>query len=199
MATAGDILLLIAQSLWLMLPAYLSNMAPVFVGGGRPIDNGKTWSDGRRILGDGKTWRGIILGPVVGSVVFLLASLYLLPTIFASLDLRPYGTWSWTLFFAYAMGLGALVGDATESFFKRRRGIDRGRPWPVFDQLDFLAGAWAFGLLASLIAQAAGYPGSWFLTTFSTANLVVLLILTPGLHLLVNFIGWKIGKKNVPW
>jgi CDP-2,3-bis-(O-geranylgeranyl)-sn-glycerol synthase len=99
------------------------------------------------------------------------------------------------------MGVGALAGDATESFFKRRRGIERGRPWPGFDQLDFLVGAWVFAILASFLAQGLGFRGNWFSSpsAFTPLRLVILAVLTPGLHLLVNFIGWKIGKKNVPW
>ncbi|HUU07508.1 MAG TPA: CDP-archaeol synthase, partial [Thermoplasmata archaeon] len=42
--------------LWLMLPALIPNPAAVLVGGGTPMDLGRTWR-GRRVLGDGKTWR----------------------------------------------------------------------------------------------------------------------------------------------
>ena len=36
----------------------------VIVGGGKPIDGGKLFRDGRRITGDHKTWRGLTLGPL---------------------------------------------------------------------------------------------------------------------------------------
>jgi CDP-2,3-bis-(O-geranylgeranyl)-sn-glycerol synthase len=42
------------------------------------------------------------------------------------------------------MGLGTAVGDAVKSFFKRRVGIAPGASWPVFDQIDFLLGAYLF-------------------------------------------------------
>ena len=42
------------------------------------------------------------------------------------------------------MGLGAGVGDAVKSFFKRRVGIAPGSSWLFFDQLDFFVGAYAF-------------------------------------------------------
>jgi CDP-2,3-bis-(O-geranylgeranyl)-sn-glycerol synthase len=42
------------------------------------------------------------------------------------------------------MGVGAGVGDAVKSFFKRRIDIEPGASWPVFDQLDFFLGAYLF-------------------------------------------------------
>ncbi len=59
---------IIIQALWLVLPAYIANASALLVGGGTPIDFGKNWKDGKRILGDGKTWRGLITGAVVGMI-----------------------------------------------------------------------------------------------------------------------------------
>ena len=50
------------------LPAYIANMAPVFLGGGPPMDGGRLWKDGKRILGPGKTWRGFFGGIFAGSL-----------------------------------------------------------------------------------------------------------------------------------
>ena len=63
----AGLVLTVLSALWLFLPAYVSNMMPVFVGGGRPIDGGRAWRDGRRMLGDGKTWRGLLLAPLVAT------------------------------------------------------------------------------------------------------------------------------------
>ncbi|HDS59894.1 MAG TPA: CDP-archaeol synthase, partial [Thermoplasmatales archaeon] len=41
------------EAVWLVLPAYLANASAVVLGGGTPIDFGKTWRD-KRLLGDGK-------------------------------------------------------------------------------------------------------------------------------------------------
>ncbi|MDD1705711.1 MAG: CDP-archaeol synthase, partial [Methanoregulaceae archaeon] len=45
-----------------MMPAYVPNPVAAFLGGGRPIDGGNNFRDGRRIFGDGKTWRGFGAG-----------------------------------------------------------------------------------------------------------------------------------------
>ncbi len=56
----------IVIAFWAMLPAYVPNNAAVLAGGGRPIDGGRTW-DGKRVLGDGKTWRGTLRVSLRGS------------------------------------------------------------------------------------------------------------------------------------
>ena len=50
------------SAFWIMLPAYLPNPVAAIFGGGTPIDLGKNFSDGKRVLGDGKTYRGLIFG-----------------------------------------------------------------------------------------------------------------------------------------
>lgn len=189
----------VLTALWLMLPAFLANMAPVFVGGGAPIDGGRLWRDGKPILGPGKTWRGLLLAPLLAAFLTWLLRLAAHARPWA--DYQPWTDWgpdyAWFLI-AYALGFGALVGDALKSFFKRRRGIERGQKWPFFDQLDFVVGAIVMSFVASLLVQAFGYP-NWWLSAFTWPRVLVLLVLTPGLHLAVNWIGWKLGLKNVPW
>ena len=184
----------ILTALWLMLPAYLSNMLPVVVGGGPPIDLGRTWRDGKRILGDGKTWRGLLLAPLLAAgITFLLQWLVDHTAWGRDHGFPGWGAWPTWFVLAYAMGLGALTGDALESFVKRRTGRDRGERWFPFDQLDFILGALLFALVAMLAM------GESFLALFTPARLAVILLLTPALHLGVNWIGYRLGLKDVPW
>jgi len=60
---------LLILAMWLMMPAYIANPAAALLGGGRPIDMGKNFTDNKRILGDGKTVRGFILGSLCGAIV----------------------------------------------------------------------------------------------------------------------------------
>lgn len=191
MGLAADLVIIALSALWLMLPAYLSNMLPVFVGGGMPIDLRKTMKDGKRILGDGKTWRALIFAPLLAAfLTFPLQWLTQNTAWGTSFGFPGWGSgWRWFVL-AYLMGLGALVGDAVESFIKRRTGRDRGEKWFPWDQLDFIIGALVFGLLAM--------PGH-FVTLFTPERLLVILLLTPVLHLGVNYLGYKLGLKEVPW
>lgn len=189
----------ILTALWLMLPAYLANMLPVFVGGGTPIDFGRSWKDGKRILGNGKTWRGLLLAPLLAAI--LTGALQWLADNTAwgrDYGFPGWGAWPWWFLLAYMMGFGALAGDAIESFFKRRTGRDRGAPWFPFDQLDFVVGALLFGGLTGFILGLTG-AGDAFDASFTWPRLLVIVLLTPALHLLVNYIGYKIGAKDVPW
>lgn len=192
--------LLVARSLWLMLPAYLANMGATIVGGGPPIDGRRTWSDGRRILGDGKTWGGIVWSPLLS--LGLTALLRLL----AGVDpLRAWGVSTWGptpgwIALAYGLALGALVGDAAASFVKRRIGRERGAPWPGPDQLDFVVGGLAGGLAGGAVAALVDPTlGNLFLAEFTLPRVAVIVVATPALHLLVNYIGWRLGVKDVPW
>lgn len=132
--------------LYFFLPAYVANMSPVLVHGhfeslAVPIDAGRTWR-GKRILGDHKTWRGILSGVVAGVLVYELQRLAYAAGWLESSALLDYG--AHPVMPGVLMGLGTGVGDAVKSFFKRRVGIAPGGSWLVFDQIDFFIGAYAF-------------------------------------------------------
>lgn len=176
---------LVVVAFWTMLPAYVPNNAAVLAGGGRPIDGGRTWGD-RRLLGDGKTWRGTAAGTLAGVVVALACTAVAAPassTLGVSLPTFPLPA-------AVGLAFGAMVGDIAASFLKRRSGRQRGAAFPGLDQLDFVVGALVF---------AAAFDLPWFLETFSLPVLAVVLILTPILHVTTNVVAYFLGVKNEPW
>ncbi|MDD1730477.1 MAG: CDP-2,3-bis-(O-geranylgeranyl)-sn-glycerol synthase [Methanospirillum sp.] len=166
-----------------MLPAYVPNSAAAAVGGGMPIDLGKTRSDGTRLFGDGKTIRGFFGGVACGC---LIGGLQIIAQGSSALSFLPQHTPLSVILLA----TGALVGDMVKSFFKRRAGIERGASWPFVDQYDFVAGAFAF-----LIIGAPAFA----LSSLTLPVILTILILTPVLHRVVNIIGYKLGVKDVPW
>ena len=170
---------------WLMLPAYLPNNCAVIFGGGTPLDLGRTFKDGRRIMGDGKTIRGTIAGIACG----ILAGL-LLNHIAPHLGLPAFGSGVGQLPILLGLSLGSMLGDIIASFFKRRLGLKRGAPLFIIDQLDFVFGSW---LLTFLLAPV------WFGKNFTPLILLTVLIITPILHRLTNIIGYRIGAKREPW
>lgn len=186
----------VVQGLWAILPAYASNMLATIVGGGPPVDGGRDLRDGRRILGDGKTWRAVILAPALAGL--LGVGLHVLAP-HVGMGVTGFGDIAaWAFVNAYALGLGALVGDMGASFVKRRLGKERGERWLGPDQYDFIAGALVLAFLISLItAPIVGHV--WFLEAFTLGPLLAIVILTPALHLIVNGIGYLIGVKEVPW
>ena len=180
-----DVFAVVATAVWAMFPAYIPNNAAVLAGGGQPIDGGRTLGD-RRLLGDGKTWRGTAVGWAAGAVLaFGLNELNGGASDLLGVSLPEFPT-----AIIFALPLGAMLGDIGASFLKRRTGRERGAPFPVVDQLDFVAGTLLLGAIAS--------PG-WFFETFTLPVLAVVLVLTPLLHVLTNAVAYLIGVKDEPW
>ena len=179
--------------LWIMMPAYLSNTFAVITGGKYPIDQGKLHSDGNRILGDGKTWSGLIGGTIGGMLIGYLQINYGEIVIEALANTKSYDFWGErSLLIIFLLSFGALLGDMTASFFKRRSKLNRGDKSPILDMFDFIGMA----LFLTLIFDY-DWLKSWILDGY--VPLFTLLIATPVLHRGVNIIGYKIGIKNEPW
>lgn len=180
-----DWVAVVAGALWAMLPAYVPNNAAVLFGGGPPLDGGRTLG-GRRLLGDGKTWRGTAAG--IGAGIAIAGVLNLVrPVVAAALAVTLVG-----FPFVAALGLaaGAMLGDVVASFLKRRLDRKRGAAFPGLDQLDFVVGALVF---AGLFAPA------WTRAAFPLPALAVVAVATPLLHLGTNAGAYVVGLKSEPW
>lgn len=172
------------ETLWLafliFLPAGAANATPVFANKipilrnwKTPLDFGMSWR-GKRILGNNKSWRGLVTGVLIG----------ILFGIFISNPLLSLGGYVEMPVALMAMlGFGALVGDAVESFFKRRLNRPPGVSWFPFDQIDYIIG----GLLFSLPF------GAWDL-----GLAVAVFIIYFGLHLTCAYIAYLLGLKDKP-
>ena len=161
----------VAELVWLMMPAYCANMAPPFVkhwhGWNRPIN--------RELLGDHKTVVGFAAGVLAGVITALVQSR--LPVALS----WPNAEW---LVVGLAQGGGAMLGDATKSYFKRRAGIRPGGVWIPADQLDFVIGA--------LILLSFMVPLGW-------AEVAVILIFTFVADIVVNHISFYFGIRGTKW
>ena len=169
--------LLILKSLYFFLPAYIANMAPVLFKK-LPLFNYPIWE---KKLGKNKTWRGLLAAVICGGLVFWLQKIAFLKG-FTSWAIIDYADFSVT--FGLMMGLGAIVGDAVKSYYKRKAEIKPGSPWPVFDQIDFVIGGLAF----------AG-----FFYVPQGEVLLVLLVVSPFLHIIFNHLGYFLGIRKVRW
>jgi len=158
-----DLTSIAVSSFILILPAYIANSIPVLFKGRRPIDFGKNFSDGRRILGDGKTIEGFIAGLFFGTLAGAAVGYPL---------------------YSFLLALGALVGDIAGAFLKRRIGIQRGRPAPVLDQLDFIMGALLF-------------VSPLYIVTIE--QFIFIVLVTPPIHLFTNYVAYLFKLKPYPW
>lgn len=171
----------VITALWLMLPAYIANPTAALLGGGTPIDLGRKFLDGKRILGDGKTFQGLFAGTGCG----ILAGMIQI-AISDSFKVFP----GFTFISIVCLSFGSLFGDLVKSFFKRRLGYERGKKLPIIDQLDFVAGAW---LLTFIFSR------EWFMDNFTPQIMIIVLLITPVLHRLTNMLGYRIRVKKEPW
>ena len=166
---------------WLFLPAAFANMAPVFFKRlpllATPIDFGRSLA-GKRILGDNKTWRGFFSGILVSlAIVEIQIWLYPFP---AGMTMVNYKSED-IIWLGLALGAGAILGDAAESFIKRRLGIRPGENFLIADQIDWILGA----------VLASSFFYSWSFSTWLAA-----ILMFGFLHSLVNIIGYWFGLKR---
>src|SRR5437667_82005 len=162
----------ILQLAYFMAPAYVANMAPPFVrywkGWNRPIS--------RRWLGTHKTVLGFVLGVVAATLTTLVQWL-----VAWTGSIVTYEDWP---LLGVLFGAGAMAGDSAKSFFKRRLGVEPGRPWIPFDQLDFVVGA--------LVLVHTRVALTW-------ADVATILLLSFCGHIVVSHVGRWLGVKDTRW
>lgn len=167
-------------SLFYILPAYVANASPVvgvkLIGKRTPIDRGATAWDGRRLLGDGKTFEGLVIGISCGTIIGLILFSLGNPGAHRS-PAEPF-----------ILSTGTMIGDIFGSFLKRRIGLKHGAPAPILDQLGFVI----FALLLGF--SFYGLP-SWF----SVKILILLLLITGFLHFTTNLLAYFLGLKDRPY
>jgi CDP-2,3-bis-(O-geranylgeranyl)-sn-glycerol synthase len=162
----------VTQLLYLMAPAYLANMTPPFTrfwtGWNRPISE--------RWLGSHKTVVGAVAGVIVAMITALLQAR--IGWRGSSVD---YGRWPLV---GVLLGVGAMVGDAVKSYFKRRMGMPPGARWVPADQLDFVIGALV------LIAPLARLTWLDVATTLGVSFVG---------DLAVNQVAFRLGVRDTKW
>ncbi|MCU0808490.1 MAG: CDP-archaeol synthase [Candidatus Contendobacter sp.] len=140
---------MLSIELQVLLLVLIANGAPVVAAavcgdwGSRPVDGGRVLADGHRLLGDSKTWRGLVLAPLACGVGAVL------------LD--------WPATVGVVIGAAAMLGDLLSSFIKRRLGMASSSMALGLDQvpeslLPLLAVAGELGLSW----PAIGLTVAWF-------------------------------------
>jgi len=154
---------------YLIAPSYIANAIPVLFGGGRSLDFGKYFIDGKRIFGRNKTIKGFICGLTFGIVASIIGELILMKEL---------------IFLGILASLGSMLGDLFGSFIKRRLKIGSGSPLPLVDQLDFVIGA--------LILT---YP----IYRFNFSIVAFMLLITPPIHIASNAMAYLLKLKKQFW
>jgi CDP-archaeol synthase len=154
----------------------------------RPIDRGRRFR-GKRIFGDNKTYRGLVVVSLGTAIGFALQSL-LLHRIASvrSIELFDYAFFK-SVALGLAVGAAAMLSELPNSFIKRQFDIAPGtaaRGWKavvfyVYDQIDFLLGAW--------LALAIAVP----VTVWRVSLSAVLLLVA---HQIMSSVGYALGMRR---
>ena len=137
----------------------------------------------KKAFGAHKTWRGFYAGYLGALLILFLQRYFQSQNILESFRILDYQSLN-IYFYAFLFGIGAIVGDAVKSFFKRRLQKKEGTAWFPFDQLDFIIGSFVF--------VYPFYSVDWRI-------ILIVVIITPLLHFLTNLVGYWVGFKKVWW
>lgn len=172
---------IIFRVIWFILPAYVANSIAIDVSAvpflkkyNTPVDFGRAFR-GKRILGDGKTWRGFISAVIAGAITGWLQGHYN-PAFAAGIHQSAA--------LGFLLGLGAMVGDMAASFLKRQVGLARGDMAPLLDQLDYI-------IVAFLFASPLVHIDFRFF--------LLACVITVPVHIIANLVAYAIKLKKVPW
>jgi CDP-2,3-bis-(O-geranylgeranyl)-sn-glycerol synthase len=153
------------------IPLYITNASctlAALVKKRHPIDFKKKLGK-YRVLGDGKTIEGALIGFTLGALASIIT----------------YLIWpQFLLIVSITANAFALLGDTTHSFIKRRLGIKRGESWFLVDQLDFMAVSYIYLV---------------FYITMDFISVIVMFGATIVIHRATNIIAYHLKLKKVPW
>ncbi|MBD3253991.1 MAG: CDP-2,3-bis-(O-geranylgeranyl)-sn-glycerol synthase [Candidatus Lokiarchaeota archaeon] len=225
--TASDWLAVFVFSLLLIVPGYISNAGMVLVGGGKPIDSGHNFFDGRRIFGDHKTWKGFLLGPLLVGIpiclgVFLLFFILAFPIMQIPIEAIQEGEYRYYnhiyYYEYYFLGGPYYRYYALGGFY----GIS-----VIIIRIFFAAYGAAFGdLVGSFLKRRINIKSGepfWIIDQLDFAvfslifvciptlifpdlfllpdlNIVIFIfILTPSTSIIANTVAYYLNLKDVPW
>lgn len=177
--------LIIVQCLYLMLPAYFANMAPVIIKDSFkrlaiPLDMNKKLNN-NPIFGKNKTVRGFLSGIIFALVVAYIQHFLYNYELFRGWSLINYHDW---FRLGFLMGMGAMLGDLGESFIKRRLNLKPGERFIPWDQIDFVIGA------ILLI-----YP----IVKLTWPKILIIIIGSFILHIIVNHLAFYLKIRDEKW
>jgi CDP-diglyceride synthetase len=157
-----------------------------------PLDRGKTWR-GKRIFGDNKTWRGVVLMIVLTIATYVAQTELVRASEFARgltyYDYLAVNPW----LAGFMLGLGYILAELPNSFVKRRLDITagkgahglKGRIFVVVDQGD--------SVLGCLIAMYSYWSPSAYIFGLTLATGTAIHLLVNGL---LNLAKLKGGAKD---
>ena len=123
----------------------------------RPIDAGRLGSDGRRLLGQAKTWRGVVASLFMAAVIGVMIG--------------------WALLVSIGFSISAMIGDCLASWLKRRKGLQPSEQAVGLDHIPEAFFPVLFLLMLGLVSVTAllMIPIVFFLLAISLSRVLYIL------------------------
>ena len=152
-----------------------------------PLDHGQSFR-GKRIFGDNKTYRGIVVMLIASIFFTYLHELWISNSVqLQSYNLLDFESYNF-IFYGLLFGLGYVLGELPNSFVKRQAGIAAGK---------------SPGLLSRIVDQLDSITLIMFLlvifSDFSWTHFVLGIFFFGFLHLGINYLLYQIGLRKEPF
>jgi len=158
-----------------------------------PMDHGRLASDGKRLLGDHKTWQGFF-GMIILTALWMTFFVHLARRYgwAHNLSVVDYRAWRFplhALFYGAVWGFGYVLFELPNSYIKRRIDIPPGKNargplgflFLFLDQADSVVGC--------LVTMLVFFRPTW-------QQAIGIFILGAGVHYLVNLLLYVVGLKR---
>lgn len=183
--------LYILSCIYFFVPAYIANAIPPLANTfkildylNKPIDGGREIR-GVPVLGDHKTWRGVVCEIIACTLLtqlFISINNYYNLAIYNNIGLDIHSINGWLL--GLLLSIGIIFGDIFFAFVKRRLKLRPGTAFVPFDQTNYVIGAFVF--LQPFLNLSCKF---W----------IILFLLTFLIHIVCNRIGYNLGLHKAKW
>jgi len=143
----------------------------------KPVDHGLRCGS-KPIFGRSKTWRGILLVPILSGIGSMIISLVVVPP----LTFQPF-------LVGLILGIGYAVTELPNSFIKRQLDVPAGGPANIRFRTYFLVADQVDSVIGSTIAMLCIYPASISLC-------VTTILIGSSLHFIIDRYLYKHGYKR---
>lgn len=160
----------------------------------RPVDNGKCLSDGKRLFGENKTWKGVIGYLLFHTLFTVLWGWLCKAASWESLDffyIRHENTVGFNLLVGVLLGLAYSLFELPNSFLKRRLGVTPGKTMRGLGKVFFVFLDQADSIFGCALVV-------WLFYDLGLPLYLLYVLLGAGTHILVNILLYFAGlRKNM--
>ncbi len=160
----------------------------------KPIDNGKCLSDGKRVFGDNKTWKGLIGYVILNSIFSVLWGFICSISNIENFDffyIYHTNTILFNILVGFLLGTAYSIFELPNSFLKRRLDITPGKTISGFLKIFFVFLDQADSIFGCAIVV-------WLFYDLGITKYLLYVIVGAATHIILNMLLYFVGlRKNM--